>query len=757
MAVLAVSCEQDVVHDSGRVLADASADAGGFADAVGESDGAGLADAGGGLPDVGAEDVGAEDVGPADASSPVEPLPVLTPCPEGWEERSDADGLAYCEPWPGSSPVKMTPCPDGWREVTEDEVTFCDPYPAGGPLDCAADEAHFPGRPGCEKVGTACPAGDFPEGLPDGVPIVYVLQGAEPGGDGSFEAPYRAIGEVQLDGLDAGTIVAVGEGEYVGEIVVPAGLTLWGKCPGATVLTSTVPAGETAAVVSADGSNVVVKNLSIRSAPRVGLVVERSTTVTGVVVDGVQDHGVLVEKGGTLTASRLVVRETLGTEGGNGAGLSVRDGTATVTQAVFHRNQIIGVYVSGASGRLNAYDVAISDSQPDERSGYGGLGLEVWPGSAVEGSRWWLRGNRMVSLSLSTVTANLDDVVVLETHPSDADGQFGFGAEIIGASSVVLRRAHFQDHRGAIKVWDESTLTLEDGFVRDSFAENARGIRGGGYGILVNAGAAATLRRSHFVRNMTAAVGANGEKAELKVYDTIVRDSQPQDSNFLEATGTFGEGIALTSGATGDLRRCFIDTAHTTGVAFASDTRGTMDQVVIRGIKSQLSDGAGGIGLLVVNGSTVTVSRVQVHDTQAVGVVVAELSRLFVNDFLIDRIRSASCTFFEEPCSPLTAAVAAEGVSTLELQRGVLSNSVDYGLWVGDDADASLHDATIRRSAVGVSYDVGFPSARVRGDTVVFESTDADFEVRGTGGGGVVCPLVCYPEVDRCNCSKRGW
>src|SRR5262245_54496531 len=54
--------------------------------------------------------------------------PVLTPCPAGWRELRDAHGVATCDPWPETSHA-----------------------------DCAADEVHWPGAPGCARIGTDCP------------------------------------------------------------------------------------------------------------------------------------------------------------------------------------------------------------------------------------------------------------------------------------------------------------------------------------------------------------------------------------------------------------------------------------------------------------------------------------------------------------------------------------------------------------------------------------------------------------------------
>ena len=126
------------------------------------------------------QDDGDADVGPEvieedpgfESELPEPPaLPVLTPCPEGWVEvpPEDEGGVTTCDPWPDGNPVTLpvlTPCPEGWRKVPvtkSGDVMGCDPYPKEGAHECASDEAHFPSEPGCSRIGTACPEGNWAE------------------------------------------------------------------------------------------------------------------------------------------------------------------------------------------------------------------------------------------------------------------------------------------------------------------------------------------------------------------------------------------------------------------------------------------------------------------------------------------------------------------------------------------------------------------------------------------------------------------
>src|SRR5262245_17734248 len=119
------------------------------------------------------------------------------------------------EPDPPAAPG-FVPCPDGWREVADPGspgLVTCDPWPESGPEDCTApDEAHFPGEPGCRRVGTACPAGDWAEDIPGGSTVLYVRAGAA-GGDGSLALPFGSVGAAVAAAPDD-AVIAISKGTF---------------------------------------------------------------------------------------------------------------------------------------------------------------------------------------------------------------------------------------------------------------------------------------------------------------------------------------------------------------------------------------------------------------------------------------------------------------------------------------------------------------------------------------------------------------
>src|SRR5689334_20997324 len=115
----------------------------------------------------------------------------------------------------------VEPCRDGWRAIDPgagNGPVVCDPWPESGRATCAEGEAHFPGEPGCVRVGTECPAGDWADDLPASG-VVYVQPGAT-GGDGTRAMPFGSIGEAVTMGTRGATI-ALARGTYTEHVSLP--------------------------------------------------------------------------------------------------------------------------------------------------------------------------------------------------------------------------------------------------------------------------------------------------------------------------------------------------------------------------------------------------------------------------------------------------------------------------------------------------------------------------------------------------------
>lgn len=158
---------------------------------------------------------------------------------------SDFDSFQVAEP---ALPDLKDPdgrCPDGWAATTEE----VDRGPSLGPLSipycappaeerCGAHQMQAAADEHCRPIGSACPAGPFPEAVPPGA--VYVLAGAA-GGDGSPARPYGSLNQALRTTPSA---IALGRGSYSEDVVLAGALEVVGACAEATEIVGNVVLSE---------------------------------------------------------------------------------------------------------------------------------------------------------------------------------------------------------------------------------------------------------------------------------------------------------------------------------------------------------------------------------------------------------------------------------------------------------------------------------------------------------------------------------
>ena len=526
-------------------------------------------------------------------------------------------------PWldAGTPPVeapRLTPCPPGWRELADPETgtVTCDPWPETGHEDCAAvDEAHFPGEPGCTRVGTACsPDDDWATDLPAGAPILYVLAGAAPGGDGTRAAPFATIGAA-LARAAAGTIVAVGKGTYDEVVSVPGGVTLWGACVAETVIASSVPS-ESAATVAVGSRAVVLRNLRV-GGERWGVMVmggRRSAELRDVVVAGTLVLGLYVDEGAQLTAERVVVRDTRSeaSDGRYGLGLQAAAGASVrVTRGVFERNRDIAVAVFDAGTTVALEDVAIRETRGREADRYFGRAVQVVDGASLAVRRGVFERNHetAVMVSHAGTTVTLEDVVVRDIRSRETDRpaerEAGRGLQVNRGASVQVRRAVFERNRdcGVAVLHAGTTARLEDVVVRDTAGQESDGA--GGRGLEASDGASVEVTRGVFERNHDIAVTAFDVDTAVALRDVAIRDTRSQESD-----GVGGRGLQASDGASVEVTRGVFERNRDNGLLAAHvGTTVILEDVAIRDTRSRDTDRNFGRGLNVQDGAAVQVRR----------------------------------------------------------------------------------------------------------------------------------------------------
>jgi hypothetical protein len=551
-------------------------------------------------------------------------------------------GFVIAEPAPPLAPV-LTPCAAGWREATDPAgVVTCDPWPATGyRTDCAWDEAHFAGTPGCARVGTACPADGWPAELPTDRTIVYVDDDAAPGGDGTSRASaFGVIGDA-VAAAPSGAVIAVATGSYDEAVRVGAGMTLWGACvSGTRVVTSTPSATGGALTFTAAGGGA--RNLGIDGPERPGIV---ALGVSGIVIESVvvtraRVYGLYLN-GGSMVASDVVVRGSReqASDGAGGRGINVQGGAHLVlSRALMDDNRDTGAILFGAGTNVEATDLVVRGTRQQASDGSLGRGITVHSGARFVLSRALIDANLEIGVFVASVGTSVEasDLVVRGTREQVADGLGGRGIAIQGGAQVVLSRALIDDDResGIIAFGAGTSVEASDLVVRGIREEASDGRRG--HGMNVSEGAHAVLSRALMDDNRDSGLIVLGAGTSVEANDLEVRGTREAALD-----GSAGRGIDVESGAQLALSRALLDDNREGGLAVGgAETSVVASDLVVRGTRAQASDGSYGRGITVQSGARLAVSRTLVDDNRESGIYVGgagtsmEASDLVVRDTL---------------------------------------------------------------------------------------------------------------------------
>lgn len=567
-------------------------------------------------------------------------------------------------PAPPEAP-RLAPCPTGWAEVAGDVVT-CTPYPAGGPGECAGDEAHFPGEPECAPVGATCAGGDFASDLPVGAAVWYVQAGAGDGGAGSVGAPFGTIGE-GIAAAASGDVVALSRGTFEEAVELPEGVTLWGACVDGTRLTTDRVVGS-AGVVTVVGEGAALGNLTI-AGPGPGLWVEgrdASVSVEGVVIAETDFVAILVGGGGELTGRSVVVREVRSqpVPGGSGMGALVDTrGTLELERASIERTD--GTAVVALGTRVVLRDVALREGLGDDPPA---RGVEAQLGAAVDLTRVWMAGQR------------------------DA----------------------------AILAFDMDTeLLVEDAVIADTASDLAGD---GGRGLSLVDGARATVRRAHFVGQGEVAVIADRAGSAVVLEDVVIEGARGRASD-----GTGGSGLAVQSGAAATLTRVRLADNRGAGLfAIGADTLVTLADVSIVGTRSFAGDGDQGTGL-AVQGATLTGARLRSSGNRQAGVLAIADGTVTLEDLEVSDTHERECA--SDGCAGVgfgDGLISSLG-SVVDVRRFRIVGSARVGVTIVDGA-LDLHEGEVSGCPIGASVQTeGFDVERLY-DAVVFRDNDRNLD-----------------------------
>lgn len=644
---------------------------------------------------------------------------------------SDADGdgdsdIEIEPPAPPEPPV-LTPCPPGWREVESEDsegVITCDPWPEGGPEDCAIDEAHFPGEPGCIRIGTACPAGEWAEDLPADAPILYVLDGAPVGGDGTQASPLSTIAAA-MDEAESGTIIALSKGTFDEEVTVSSGVTLWGACVAETQVNCPEPA-DFRATININGTGTVVRNLRVSGA-RSGIRVEGLTTsahLEDVAVYRSTNVGIALTENASASGQSVVVRDTQAFEGGVvGRGLQVYYGAYfEATRIAFENNRDQGVIAQDELSTMILTDIVIRGTQQGVGNAYG-YGLNVGYGARAEVTRAVIEENwdTEVLVTDDAATMMLTDAVVRDTRTSDTSGT-GRGVQVQRSAVAHLSRVSVEGNEqvGIQAYGMNSSITMTDVVVLDSRSDEDGKF---GQGLQVDGGASAEVVRALIERNQNFGVGVFGTGTSLTATDLIIRHTRQPD---LEEGGL---GLVVADRGQTEMTRAIFDANQSSGALIrGAGSAAILTDTSITNTASD-DDGEFGRGLTVDGGATAEVLRATIVRNRDVGVLASEEgTTVRLNEVEVRETRERECA--RDTCADEGAGhgMSVRDDAHVDATGIIVSQSALCGVQLALGGTMDLHNGVIDDNPIGANVQTeDFDWDRLL-DNVTFSDNERDFD-----------------------------
>ncbi len=623
-------------------------------------------------------------------------------------------------PWldDGVPPLELTPCPSGWREVTEGDLTTCDPYPEGGPATCDRGEAHFPGEPGCRPIGDPCPSGEFATTLPTDVPIVYVDDGAAPGGDGLIGAPYAALAEVGWVSLAPGTVVALGKGSYAGVLALKPGTVVMGACVAETTLTGTTAPAVAVVSMTGRGDPATVRNLSIASPPQEAVHLQNgyALSLAGVLIDRSPGYGASVlDSDSSLELSDTVIRDTQETSAGAGAALYVEGGGhITASRAILAGNQTIAVMLQDPGSEVTLSDSVVRETRSASDGTYG-RAIQVTLGAHLDASRFLATENRDVAVQLGDegTTVTLSDAILRDTQPM-ADGTMGRGLEVTSGGQLEATHLVLAGNRDVSVLVSGSgaVATIADAVIADTQEREVNGKFG--HGLDVQEGARLEATRVVVQNSRDLGVFGTDPETTMVLTDMLVRDTHPKVMD-----DDYGWGIALELGASLEGHRLVIERSHDAAIVAKDEgTELSLFDSVVRSTAPRAFDLAFGTGVDTSYGAHLTAQRIVIDEAVSIGLSVYNGATAEVSDAVISRVANSMCECPE--------SVAGHGVAVIDATVSMTDFAIESpetcGFFVASFAGApgaaptslDARSGVVRGAAIGACIQIdGYDLSRI--------------------------------------------
>jgi Protein of unknown function (DUF1565) len=624
-------------------------------------------------------------------------------------------------------------CPTGWtEEPLELGGHMCSPWPTGVHEECTETSMQLPGAEGCTEVGSDCPTDTWPSDATD-EDTWFVASGSD--GAGSREAPFGTIAEAVAAASDGDTIL-VAAGTYDEPVRLVSDVTLRGVCVAEVRITGSLVSDEEDGVVVVDNAEVTLRDLSIADATAVGVLTSGgSVTLSGVVIDGVANHGINAADT-ELTLSDVLISnvDPRPSDSANGDGLYQVGGSLTATGVGITATHRTAMWVEGAPFTVSDYVAWAIRSEVSTGTRGAGFRQAVLNGSESGTlSRVAVEDAQSYAIALQgEVHTVLEDIWVRDIGNDDTGSAFGgigtqgsgqldiFGATVLNVAGPAIRSytvdgtaaasTTIQDavvdspfSMQAITAGDVPSLTVERVFTTNSY-----------WGIYALGGTAASVSDfvgvNHGIGGVFIGIPTTFDRVLINgaTYYGLAIDSSDFVMNDVairnvadEAGGSMAMGISLSSAGL-EASRLLVDTTTARGISLVAPTSVSLTDVVVTDTAGTPYGGGQPIYARGWDYAPISITRASIVGGVTAGLEL-ELVTATLQDVAVDGIGSDPSGLYGYGLSARYADITVANSTFTGVQyAGIMASTASLAL-----TDVAVHDVTAQACATDGCPDDG--------------------------------------------------
>jgi hypothetical protein len=283
-------------------------------------------------------------------------------------------------------------------------------------------------------------------------------------------------------------------------------------------------------------------------------------------------------------------------------------------------------------------------------------------------------------------TATGRNVVIRDTE-SNADRMFGRALDVNGGSQLELSRAVVRRNRevGIGADGAETRVVLSDIAVSDTVFQESD--EEWGEGLAVSGGATVEVTRGAIEHNQDIGVYVLDEGTTVLLADVVVRDTQAN-----EGSGWYGIGLDVERGARAEVTKGLFERNREAGVTVIRDgSIVVLTDVVVRDTMGRMTGGVAGRGLNVQDGAEAHVTRAAFERNREHGILAGnEGTTLTLEDVVVRD------TLSQEATPEFGRGLIVQEGARAEVARALFQGNREGGIVAHAGAEVTIEDVVVR-------------------------------------------------------------